>query len=482
MQGNISGQILEHFPHEPTTGQTVIIAALERFLQSDKPRCTFLIRGYAGTGKTTLLGALVRAMNAAGRPVILMAPTGRAAKVMSSHSGMSAGTLHKRIYLRKHKPGIGMAYSLAPNTTENGLFVVDEASMIGGRGIGSSEAAFEYRNLLTDLLSYVFSGKNCRLLMLGDTAQLPPVGSDYSPAMDLKFLQSEFHLTIASFELTEVLRQADSSGILFNATALREQIRSGDFSYPGFTLEKFNDVIRVQGSELQEHLEDAYRREGPEGVCVITRSNKRANLFNKQIRSRVFWQDEEIDAGDLVMVVKNNYHWIAGMQEFPCNFIANGDTAEILKVVKREELYELRFADVMLRLSDYPDAPPIRVKIILDTLTEDGPSLDAGRMRKLFDEISSEYTELGDPAKIRAAVLENPYFSALQVKFAYAITCHKAQGGQWPEVFIDQGYLTEEMVNLEFLRWLYTAFTRASRKLYLINFSDKFFPEFQPSE
>jgi exodeoxyribonuclease-5 len=481
MHGNISEEIRKRFPHEPTPGQSLIITALERFLLSDKPKCTFLIRGYAGTGKTTLLGALVRAMNDLGKPVILMAPTGRAAKVMSSRSGDAASTLHKRIYLRKYKPGVGMAYSLAPNTVENGLFIVDESSMIGGRGLGSSEAAFEYRNILTDLLSYVFSGKNCRLLLLGDTAQLPPVGSDYSPAMDLTLLQREFHLTIASFELTEVVRQAENSGILFNATALREKIRNSDYSYPGFVLNSFTDIVRVQGSELQEYLEDAYRREGPEGVCVITRSNKRANLFNRQIRSRVFWQDEEIEAGDLVMVVKNNYHWISGMTEFPCNFIANGDTAEILKVVKREELYELRFAEVMLRLSDYPDAPPIQVKIILDTLSEDGPSLNAARMRKLFEEISSEYTDLGDPAKIRSAVLENPYFNALQIKFAYAVTCHKAQGGQWPEVFIDQGYLTEEMLNLEFLRWLYTAFTRATGKLFLVNFSDSFFQESQPS-
>jgi exodeoxyribonuclease-5 len=477
MSSHIESLLNQHFPFEPTPGQQSLLYGISRFLDSYKPKCALLIKGYAGTGKTTVIGSLVKTLSALGLNSVLMAPTGRAAKIMTNYSGKGATTVHKRIYQRKLKAGGAAGYALAPNLFENTVFIVDEASMIGGKGIGSADAVFEYRDILTDLLNYVFSGKNCRLILIGDTAQLPPVGSDQSPAMDLKFLISEYGLTAAGFELTEVLRQAQDSGILYNATKLREQIRTQVTTWPKFELEGFSDIKRIGGLDLQEKLEEAFGKHGAEGVCVITRSNKRANLFNLQIRSRIFWQEDLPQAGDLCMVVKNNYHWIAGMNEFPVDFIANGDTAELLKIVRREELFELEFADAILRLSDYPDAQAIEAKILLNTLTDDGPSLNSARMTKLFEDVSQTYIELGDPKKIREAVMKDPYFNALQVKFAYAVTCHKAQGGQWPVVFIDQGYITEELLDLEFLRWLYTALTRASSEVYLLNFADEFFEE-----
>ncbi len=475
MSSYIEELLNQHFPFEPTSGQKELLYGISRFLDSFKPKCALLIKGYAGTGKTTIIGSMVKTLAALEMNAVLMAPTGRAAKIMSNYSGKAATTVHKRIYMRKVKSGAGSGYALAPNLFENTVFIVDEASMIGGKGIASAEAQFEYRDLLTDLLNYVYSGKSCRLILIGDTAQLPPVGSDQSPAMDLKFLISEYGLTAAGFELTEVLRQAEGSGVLINATQLREQIRTKDTGWPSFRLEGFDDIKRINGADLQEILEDAFHKHGPEGVCVITRSNKRANLFNLQIRSRIFWQEELPEAGDLCMVVKNNYHWIAGMNEFPVDFIANGDTAEILKIIRREEVFDLEFADAMLRLSDYPGAQPIEAKILLNTLTNDGPNLDSGRMRKLYDEISLTYVELADPKRIREAVMKDPYYNALQVKFAYAVTCHKAQGGQWPFVIIDQCYLTEELIDIEFLRWLYTALTRSSGQVYLLNFADEFF-------
>lgn len=467
--------ILDHFPFEPTQGQKEVIRAVSRLLSSSKPLCTLLIKGYAGTGKTTIVGSIVNSCKANKIKSVLLAPTGRAAKVMSYYSGMPAFTIHKKIYQRKAKADGTVGFSLAPNLHKNTLFMIDEASMIGGSGLADSSASFRYRDLLQDVLKYVFSGENCKLILIGDSAQLPPVGSLESPALDVSALSSNYGLIAASVELTEVMRQATGSGILVNATTIRDQIRSSEFSFPQISLQDFSDIERIDGMDLQEALEDAYNAQGPEGVCVITRSNKRANLFNLQIRARVFWQEDLPEAGDLIMIVRNNYHWLADYKDAPTGFLANGDTCEILKIIRREELFGLEFADVQIRLIDYPDFPAFEVKIMLDTLHAEGPNLDSASIQKLYAEVEEGYLDLVDRKAIREAIKKDPYFNALQVKFAYAVTCHKAQGGQWPVVFIDQGYLTEEMIDLEFLRWLYTAFTRSTEKLYLLNFSDEFF-------
>ena len=464
-----------HFPFEPTIGQRDVLYAVARLLSSDKPNCTLVLKGYAGTGKTTLIGSIVSACASEKMATVLLAPTGRAAKIMSLYSGKPAYTIHKKIYFRKSKPDGSTGVSLSPNLHQDTLFLVDEASMIGEGGMADAKRSFSYRDLLEDLLRYVFSGKNCRLMLVGDSAQLPPVGSSESPALDPSKLNQKFGLTAASIELTEVMRQAAQSGILSNATAIRDQIRTKQFSFPRLNLEGYTDIERVDGYDLQEKLEDCYNRFGNQGVCIVTRSNKRANLFNMQVRSRVFWQEDVPEAGDLIMVVKNNYHWLSEFKDSPTEFIANGDTAEIQKISRREELFDLKFADVQLRLLDYPQLPPFEAKVILDTLSEDGPSLSGEKMNALYAQVEEGYIDLGDRKKIREATMADPYYNALQAKFAYAVTCHKAQGGQWPAVFIDQGYLTDELIDLEFLRWLYTAMTRATKELYLVNFSQEFF-------
>ncbi len=464
-----------NFPFEPTEGQREVLYSIARLLSSEKNNCTLILKGYAGTGKTTLVGSTVRACDSEKLNTVLLAPTGRAAKIMSQYSKKPAYTIHKKIYFRKAKSDGNVGLAIAPNLHRDTLFLVDEASMIGGSSGSDAAKSFSYRDLLEDLLKYVFSGQNCKLILVGDSAQLPPIGSIESPALDASRLSQRFGLTAASIELTEVMRQAAESGILMNATAIRDQIRSNTFSFPKFKLDGFNDVERIDGYDLQEKLEECYNTYGSQGVCIITRSNKRANLFNLQVRSRVFWQEDIPEAGDLVMIVKNNYHWLKDFKDAPTEFIANGDIGEIQKISRREELFDLEFADIQLKLIDYPELPALDVKVLLDTLSAEGPSLPADKMTALYHQIEEGYLDLLDKKNIRDAVMSDPYYCALQLKFGYAITCHKAQGGQWPAVFIDQGYLTEEMIDLEFLRWLYTACTRASQKLYLVNFSQEFF-------
>jgi exodeoxyribonuclease-5 len=469
-------ELQQNFPFEPTQGQEKVMHAISRLLATEKPGCALLIRGYAGTGKTTLVGATVNTCKKRKVRTILLAPTGRAAKVMSNYSSAPAHTIHKHIYQLKARADGSLGLSLAPNLAKNALFIIDEASMIGSAGLADG-AGFGFRDLLDDLLQFVYSGKGCKLILIGDSAQLPPVGSDLSPALDLAHLKVKYPLNIASIELTEVMRQEKDSGILDNATRIRDQIRSQIFEFPQIDTAMYSDMVRVDGHELQDYLEEAYDRHGPEGVALITRSNKRANLFNMQIRSRVFWQEDTPAAGDLVMIVRNNYFWLEDFENAPTDFIANGDMAEILKIIRREKEYGLEFADVMIRLIDYPDIPPFEVKVMLDTLHEESPNLNRAKMQKLYEEVEESYLDLNNKKDIKKAIKKDPYYNALQIKFGYAVTCHKAQGGQWPAVFIDQGYLTEELVNLEFLRWLYTAFTRATEKLYLINFSPEFFPK-----
>ena len=464
----ISAALRKAFPHRPTEGQDELLDKVSEFLRQTNGRDLFLLKGYAGTGKTSSIAALVKTIPLLKMKCILLAPTGRAAKVMTAYTGNPAFTIHKKIYKRAGE-GENYGFILQKNTFSDMLFIVDEASMISG----SSNEISGGNSLLEDLLRFIYSGNNCRLIFVGDTAQLPPVGSELSPALDEKFLIRNYRLNIISHELTEVVRQEADSGILFNATMLREMIRKGESGYPKFEPGGFPDIIRIDGMELEDALNTAHSRYGAGDCIVICRSNKRANIFNAQIRARIRWQEEEISAGDLMMVVKNNYSWLPEGSE--AGFIANGDITQIAKIIRREEKFGFRFADVWLRMIDYPDEKEIEVKLLLNTIMSDGPSLNKEDSRRLYMEVNNSYLHIENRQLRFLKVKDDPYFNALQVKFAYAVTCHKSQGGQWGSVFVEQGYLTREMINVEYLRWLYTAVSRASEKLYLVNFPDDFF-------
>ncbi|MFM1933075.1 MAG: hypothetical protein RL226_2378 [Bacteroidota bacterium] len=466
--GDLEYILTEAFPYAPTSGQEALLRAFSRFLWSTKPKCTLLLRGYAGTGKTTVTGTIVQVLKSIHQEVVLMAPTGRAAKVLSGFAQTPAYTIHKTIYL-----GAGegeMSFALGFNRRRNTLFVVDEASMIG-----EASNSDDYRDLLDDLMAYVFAGEGCRLMLIGDGAQLPPVGTTDSPALRLKHLEEKYDLTIAEVELSEVVRQEIDSGILLNANVLRQHLTSAKSGFPQLQLSGFKDIQRVSGNDLQELLEDLYGKYGQEGVCVITRSNKRANLFNQQIRSRILWQESELTGGDMVMVVRNNYHWLTEYKDCPTPFLANGDGLEIVKVGKHYERYGLHFADATVRLADYPDFDLIEVRVLLDVILHEQANLGMEAQRRFYEAVAEDYLHLGSKRKVHEAVMNDPFYNALQIKFGYAITCHKSQGGQWPAVIVDQGYLTEEMLDESLLRWFYTAFTRSTERLYLLNFADDFF-------
>lgn len=443
-----------------------------KFSLSEKPRCTLIIKGYAGTGKTTSIGAIVRTLRELRMTTVLLAPTGRAAKVMASYSGMNASTIHRKIYTGAKRPDGSDGYKIAAHKFKKTVFIVDEASMIG-------ETSGLVTNLLDDLLEYVFSGEDCRLVLVGDDAQLPPVGCSSSPALQESRLASMHNLTIATVELTEVVRQELDSSILANAHALRLCIEQagddGKNNFPHIDLGSGPDVVRLPGLELQETLETLHGRYGEEGVIVVTRSNKRAVLFNGQIRSRVLWQEDDINAGDRLMVVRNDYYWLKEHKELPIDLIANGDMLEVARIGSRFKRYGHEFAEVDLILSDFPDYPSFSVTILLSLLHDPRPSLPQSDSKALYRSIAEDHAGLRTKSAIHKAVITDPCYRALQVKFAYSLTCHKAQGGQWPAVILDQGYLTEEMLNKDWLRWLYTAFTRAEKELYLLNFDDQFF-------
>ena len=468
-------RMAQHFPHRPTEGQGALIHAMGRFAFSTQPRCTLMIRGYAGTGKTTSVGAMVQTLRELGQRPVLLAPTGRAAKVMQSYSGISASTIHRRIY-RTRKSQDGMpAYGVAPNTLENAVFIVDEASMIGEGGTRSTGASMQYRSLLDDLMEYVFSGPGCRLVLVGDDAQLPPVGETESPALNEPKMRAAFGLTVATIRLTDVVRQEMDSGILFNAHNLRLNLESKSEVWPSFETQSFPDIKRVNGNELQEVLEDAFHHYGEDQVALITRSNKRAQQFNQQIRHRILWREESLEAGDRMMVVRNNYHWLAQVENIQTTLLANGDGLEVTKVIKRFERYGIAFAEVEVKFADNPDSPVFEVCINLSILESDLPQIPYAETQALQEAIGLDYVHLGSKTAIRKAVKADPCFQALQVKFGWSMTCHKAQGGQWPLVLIDPGYLTEDSIDLEWMRWLYTAFTRAQKELVLLNFADAFF-------
>lgn len=470
---DINGLFLKSMPHEPTGGQKELIERLSAFLASAKTNRTFLLKGFAGTGKTTIVSALVRVLEHYSTSYLLMAPTGRAAKVLSLYSGSKAFTIHKAIYKTADDGGGGFSMMLKTNTYKNAVFVVDEASMIPGNQSAKPEL-FPASGLLDDLMSYVFSGENCSLIFVGDTAQLPPVGASLSPALDGAFLRSSYHLTLGSFELKEVVRQQEASGILCNATLLRNKLQQGGEDFVQFNTEGFSDFVRINGSELEDAINTSYSNCGESESVIICRSNKRANLYNNEIRRRMLFREGNINAGDKLMIVKNNYYWIS--KKSRAGFIANGDIAEVLRIRKFDTLgEEFFFADAIIRLIDYPEEPELEVKLLLNTLDAESPSLSYMDFRKLFHLVSAEYDEIKDKAQRMKRIFNDPYLNALQIKFSYAITCHKAQGGQWEHVFVEQGYLTREMLNTEYYRWLYTALTRASSKLFLVNFNDEFF-------
>ncbi len=469
--------MLKNFVHEPTSGQSKLIKQLTSFSFSEKENCVFLLKGYAGTGKTSIIGALVNTLPKYKINYLLMAPTGRAAKVLSNYSHKPAFTIHKKIYKPKaDKENGGASFVLQPNKYENTIFIVDEASMIGdGSGNLESTALAGSRSLLDDLMDFTIQGKNCKLLFIGDTAQLPPVGLDQSPALSLEYLKSAFPVTIHSTELTEVMRQAEESGILSNATSLRFAIKTNREEVPKFSLSGFKDMHQVQGNELMETLAEAFRKYGEEGTMMICRSNKRANSYNQQIRNQILWRETELAESDLMMVVKNNYYWLP--EEAKADFIANGDIVQIKRIKKYTDKHGFRFADVTVKMTDYSDDQEFDCKLMLSTLNSESPALTYSENNKLYQSVSAEYMNEPNKGKRFLKIKSDPFFNALQVKFAYAVTCHKAQGGQWPCVFVEQGYLTKEMINTEFLRWLYTAITRASEKLYLLNFNSDFFDE-----
>jgi exodeoxyribonuclease-5 len=456
----------------PTDDQQALLDKLGAFLVDPNNETLFVLNGYAGTGKTTVVAALVRTLQELGQQVTLLAPTGRAAKVMSSYSGHAAYTIHKKIYRQAAmRDGVGK-FSLNMNLQSNAVFVVDEASMISNSS--AEQSVFGSGRLLDDLVTFVRSGKNCRLALVGDSAQLPPVGLAASPALDASSLS--FYGRSEHMFLREVVRQAESSGILRNATRIREHIETGGRGFPSLRHDDFPDVHRLPGAELVDTLATAYDRHGIDNVMVITRSNKQANRYNAGIRAAILGKEEEIVQGDRLMVVKNSYSWIEQDAELSkeVDFIANGDIVELRRIRKYREMYGFRFADATIALPDYSDAE-LDCRLMLDTISMESAALGAEQSKTLFAKVQEDYAHVSPASKRYAAVKVDPFFSALQVKHAYAVTCHKAQGGQWKAVFVDHGYLADDMVNVEFLRWLYTAFTRATEQLYLVNFDKRFF-------
>jgi len=465
--------LTEKLVFPPTKSQQLLIDRLAVYLTSEEPDEIMLIKGYAGTGKTTMVNTLTRVLSHLKIRSVLMAPTGRAAKVMAEYTGKQAFTIHKSIYRQKSSAdGMGR-FVLNKNLYKNTYFIVDEASMISNES--SDNSVFGSGRVLDDLLEYVYSGENCRLILVGDTAQLPPVGLDISPALE-RFTLESYGFSVQEIELSDVVRQAEGSGILTNATDIRRRIGSPEKSNGFFPIDlnSFDDISRVSGADLIEMISTCYDHYGLFETTVVTRSNKRANVFNQGIRGSILYKENEIERGDLLMVVKNNYFWTD--EDSGIDFIANGDIAEIITISGYEELYGFRFANVSLRFLDYGEVE-LDCKIFLETLNLETASFGYEQNRQLFDAVSEDYLNIRNKRDRWKKIRENSYFNALQVKYAYALTCHKAQGGQWKAVFIDHGYLTGEMLDTEYYRWLYTAFTRPTEKLYLVNFDNRFFDD-----
>ncbi len=463
--------LVEDLGFTATDKQDVALQMLSEFVVNGGKDRLFLLRGFAGTGKTTIISTLVKNLWKIRKSGVLLAPTGRAAKVISNYSNKEAFTIHKKIYFPKKSSGGGVQFTLQPNKHKNTLFIVDEASMISDDG-GNSKL-FENGSLLDDLIQYVYQGHNCQLILIGDTAQLPPVKMDLSPALEEEKLEFNYNKKVSFIELDEVVRQSEESDILHNATLVRESLQEEFYESFQFELSENKDVIRLtDGYEIMDAIQDCYTSEGHEDTSIIVRSNKRANMYNQQIRSRILFQEEELSAGDYLMVVKNNYFWVKPTSE--AGFIANGDIVKVLEIFGFKELYGFRFAEVQIQMVDYPKMRAFETVIMLDTLTSNTPSLTYDESNKLYEEVKKDYADERSKYKQFMKIKNNKYFNALQIKFSYAITCHKSQGGQWKNVFIEQPYLPNG-VGKEYLRWLYTAMTRAQNKLYLIGFGDDFF-------
>jgi exodeoxyribonuclease-5 len=463
----------ENFPHQPTQKQNSALEQLAGFILSNEKEAIFLLKGFAGTGKTTIIGTIVSNLWHTTMKSVLMAPTGRAAKVMSNYSNTQAFTIHRKIYFPKKQSGGGVQFILAPNKHRNTIFIVDEASMIPDTPADSK--LFENGSLLDDLIQFVYSGHGCKIILIGDTAQLPPVKLELSPALDEGKLSLNYNKEVKLLELDEVVRQAQDSGILYNATNLREQLQSEFYDDFKFDVAPFKDIVRlIEGNEILEAIEESYSVNGKEETAFIVRSNKRANLYNENIRQRILNLENDISVGDYMMVVKNNYFWLKPNSE--AGFIANGDIIEVLEIFSIKELYTFKFAEVKVKMVDYPKQDPFETVLLLDTIATEAPSLPYEDGNRLYQEVMKDYESETSKYKKFMAVKNNPFFNALQVKFSYAITCHKSQGGQWNTVFVEQPYMPNGM-DKENMRWLYTAVTRAKNKLYLIGFKKDFFLE-----
>ncbi|BDC98938.1 ATP-dependent DNA helicase [Persicobacter psychrovividus] len=460
--------LTSHFPHQPTAGQHQLFGLLDDFIREEQQQ-VFILRGYAGTGKTSVISALTKSLPSVAYRSVLMAPTGRASKVMANYAKRRAFTIHRLIYKQSVDEMTGSLYfELQKNNAKRTLFIVDEASML------NDDTGYQKGGLLQDLLQFVFADRSNRLLLVGDVAQLPPVGHSQSPALEHHHLESRYGFQVRQFELNEVVRQAEGSGILSNATMLRSMIQQNHGAGFRFQITGFEDIYRMTGQRLEDGLRYAYDKFGVEGTAIITRSNKSAVQYNQYIRRQIHFREEAIEAGDYLMIVKNNYSILP--DDAPAGFLANGDFVEVMKVVNTEERYGLRFASLELRLLDVDGQLPFEAMVCLDTLTAETPAMPEDQFRQLQDQVQNDYFEEGlTKVKFKEALRKDPYLNALQIKFAYALTCHKSQGGQWPAVFVDQGYLREDQVNQEWMRWLYTAMTRAREELFMMNFNDKFF-------
>ena len=498
-------KILQQFGFPPTQEQAHALEVFAEFLTDRDPHAVMILRGSAGTGKTTLSGAIVRTLKEIRQKVMLLAPTGRAAKVFSLNSGSPAYTIHRRIYREKSFSGVEGQFNLNDNLYTDTLFMVDEASMIANMGLGGM--SFGSGCLLDDLVHFVYQGRNDRLLLIGDKAQLPPVGEEESPALHAAMLEG-YGLKVYECDLNEVLRQSEESGILYNATMIRQMITHDDITQlPKIHFAGYSDIKPMPGAELIEPLADSYHHVGLDDTIVVTRSNKRANIFNQGIRNMVLDREEELSQGDILMIVKNNYYWMEEERkkikekaieelrvksegtepgtathkvqslkfQVPSNdmpaFLANGDRAKVLKVRRRIDLYGFRFATLLLQFPDYGNYE-LEATVLLDTLTSEAPALTHEQQEQLFHQIEEDYQDIPLKADRMKAIRQDQFFNALQVKFAYAVTCHKAQGGQWAHVYVDQGYMTDDMLNPDYIHWLYTAFTRATEMLYLVNWPE----------
>jgi ATP-dependent exoDNAse (exonuclease V) alpha subunit len=466
----------QKFPFEPTNGQVELFRQMDNFMTNKDdfgPLC-FLLRGYAGTGKTTVISTIIKVLPKFGLKSVLLAPTGRAAKVMGNYSNKKALTIHKKIYRQVANQFTGnLEFQRQNNYATDTVFIIDEASMI------SDDADFGSAGLLTDLMEFVFTNpeqdyNGNKIIFVGDTAQLPPVGKLDSPALQKKYLEGQFHLGVLEQELTEVMRQDANSGILYNATNLRNLLKT-EKTEISFTTKGFRDFYKMTGDKLEDGLNYAYKKFDRENTIILTRSNKNAVQYNRYIRQRIFFQEDELASGDLLMIVKNNYHWLG--EDSPAGFLANGDFVEIMKMRGVEEMHGFRFTTLNLRLLDYDEHPHIEAKVLMDTLYSNTPAMSREENKALYESVSKDYEHIVNKKERNEAIRKDPYLNALQVKFAYALTTHKSQGGQWSAVFIDQGYLTDELINEDFIRWLYTAITRATHEVFLLNFHKEFFED-----